>query len=330
MAKFSLIACGGTFDLLHAGHKSFINNVLSRSEKIVLGMTSDFYVKSFKDGNKIEPFIVRKNTLEQFLESINAKDKVQIVSIDDFYGPLLTNDFNVQAIAVTEQTEHMVKDINQKRKENNLIELPKILLPLKTADDGNVISATRIRNGEINRDGRLYLNPKWQNKKLVLPDNLRSKLQQPWGEISNEVPVGIDGSKTITIGDIAAQTFNNKKVGQFLSIIDFVVQRQIRFHDFSELGFAHQNIEKAINPHGTITPELFKAIQKTFKTTGEKIILVEGEEDLAVLPVLLVAPLGFLIFYGQPNAGMVKIEVTEENKEKAYRLVEHFDKSREA
>jgi cytidyltransferase-like protein len=325
MAKFSLIACGGTFDLLHAGHKSFIQDVLSRSEKVVLGMTSDVYVRSFKDGNKIEPFVVRKKVLEQFLESISAKERVQIVSINDFYGPLLTNEFNPQAIAVTSQTEHMVSDINQKRKEKNLSELPKILIALKTADDGKVISATRIRNGEINRNGRLYLNPEWKNKQLTLPENLRPALQQPWGEVLSDVPIGVDRSKTIAIGDIATQTFNQKKIGQFLSIIDFVVQRQIKFHDISELNFSHRNIEKAKNPHGTITPELISAIENAFKTASEKIILVDGEEDLTLLPVMLIAPLGFSVFYGQPNQGLVRVDVTEENKERIYQVVSRFE-----
>jgi cytidyltransferase-like protein len=325
MAKYNLIACGGTFDLLHAGHKSFIKNVLSNAEAVAMGLTSDGYVKSFKDGNSIQPFETRKKVLEQFLDSIAAKDRVQIVSIDDFYGPLLTNDFAVKAIAVTEQTEHMVLDINQKREEKKLPELEKILIPLGMAEDGKAISATRIRNGGINRDGRLYLNPQWENKTLVLPESLRPVLQRSWGPISTDVPVDIDGAKTITIGDIAAQTFNAKNTGQFLSIIDFVVQRQILFHDVSELGFVHQNIMKAKNPHGTITPDLFAAIKKAFETTDEKIILVEGEEDLAVLPVLLVSPLGFSIFYGQPNVGMVRIEVTEEQKDKAYEITQKME-----
>jgi len=53
---------------------------------------------------------------------------------------------------------------------------------------------------------------------------------------------------------------------------------------------------------------------------------VDGEEDLAVLPVLLIAPLGFSIFYGQPNEGLVQVQVTEENKEQAYQFVNSFDK----
>jgi len=329
MGKFKLTACGGTFDLFHAGHKAFIQEVLNQSEKVLLGISSDIYVKSFKDGNSIESFDFRKNVVQDFLDSIGVKDRVQISPIDNFYGSLLTGDFNAQAIAVTPQTEDMAGEINQKRRENNLPELKVILLSLKLAEDEKVISATRIRNGEINRDGRLYLKPQWQNKTLVLPEDLRSALQQPWGEILKEVPEEINGLKTIAIGDITVQEFNQKNVGQFLSIVDFLVQRQIRFHALLELGLNSQNLQNVKNPHGTVTPELFQAVKKAFKTAGEQAILVEGEEDLAVLPVLLIAPLGFLVFYGQPNVGMVMIKVTEENKERAYRMADSFDKSEE-
>jgi pantetheine-phosphate adenylyltransferase len=330
MGKFKLMACGGTFDLFHAGHKAFLQDVLGQSEKVVLGITSDLYVKSFKDGNKIESFEFRRGEVQNFLNSIGAKDRIQISPIDNFYGPLLSSDFNVQAIAVTPQTESMAVKINLKRKENNLPELKVINLPLKLAEDGKVLSATRIRKGEINRDGRLYLNPKWQNKILVLPENLRTALQRPWGEVLKDVPDGINGSKTVAIGDITVQKFNQKNVDQFLSIVDFLVQRQIRFYALPELGLNSQNLQKVKNPHGMIMPELFWAIEKAFKMAGKKTILVEGEEDLAVLPVLLISPLGFSVFYGQPNEGLVKIQVTEENKEKAYQLVENFDKSKAA
>ncbi len=325
MTKYNLIACGGTFDLLHAGHKSFIQNILRVSEKIVLGLTSDAYVQAFKEGKEIESFESRKKVLEQFLNSINASERIQIVSIDDYFGPLLANEFNPQAIAITSQTEQMAVDINKKRQEKKLPELEIVKVTLGLAEDGKIISATRIRNGEINRDGRLYLNPNWQNKTLILPENLRPELQKPWGEVLFEVPENIEAAKTITIGDINTQMFNQKGVGQFLSIVDFLVQRQIKFHDLSELGFNNHIFQKVKNPHGTITPELFRAVTEAFKTKDKKVILVEGEEDLAVLPVILVSPLGFSTFYGQPNVGMVRIDVTEKNKEKAHELVSKFE-----
>lgn len=327
--KYTQIACGGTFDLFHAGHKSFLRAVLDKADKVLLGITSEAYVKSFKDGNNIELFEFRRNAVQDFLNSIGVLDRVQISAIDDFYGPLLTNNFEVQAVAVTSQTKSMARDINQKRKENNLPELEIIVLPLKLADDGKVLSATRIRNGEINRGGRLYLNPEWQGKTLNLPESVRPALQRPLGEILPDVPEVIDGPKTVTIGDITTQKFNKKHVNQFLSVVDFMVKRQLQFHDLSELGDTDKNIQKIHNPHGHITAELFQAMKNAFNAKEKETILVEGEEDLAVLPALLIAPLGFSIFYGQPNEGLVQIQVTEENKEKAYGLTDSFDKDEE-
>jgi len=326
MTKYQLIA-SGTFDHLHKGHKSFLEKSFEISDEVVVCITSALYVKSFRDAKKIEDFETRKKNVISFLESIGKINKAIIIPIDDMYGPLLTSKFNPQGIAVTPENKERAEEINRERVRMGFPELEIKLVQMSLADDGEVISATRIRNGEVNRNGRLYVNPQWKNKKLILPESLRAELQQPWGEILTDVPLGVNGLKTITIGDIVTQTFNLEKVGQFLSIIDLVVQRKLQFHDISELNFAHQNMENIKNPHGTITSELFEAVKKAFKTDIEKIILVEGEEDLAVLPVLLVSPLGFSIFYGQPNVGMVRIEVTEKAKEKAYQLTDSFDKS---
>jgi len=327
MNKYNLVICGGTFDLFHAGHKAFIKDALSASEKVLLGITDDRYVQGFKNNLGVEDFQTRKFAVEQFLNSIGAGDKVKIVGIGSAYEPYLETSTDYQAIVVTEQTQQVAKEINLKRQQNGIAELEVVVSSMLKAQDSELISSTRIRNGEINRDGRLYLNPEWRNKKLILPENLRAVLQKPWGDILSEVPKNFDGTKTVAVGDATAQKFNERKVDQFLSIVDFLIHREIKFHQLSELGFNGQNAQRIKNPSGVITPELFQAIQEAFDSKNKTVILVDGEDDLAVLPVLLIAPLGFAIFYGQPNEGLVQVLVTEENKEKAYQLAKRFDKS---
>ena len=168
MGKFNLVVCGGTFDLFHAGHKAFINDVLIKSEKIVLGITGDAYVRNFKNNLGIEDFQIRRKAVEQFLDSISAQNKVQIVEINSAYEPYLETSTDYQAIVVTEQTKQAAIEINSKRKQNGAPQLEIIVIPMKKAEDGGLISSTRIRNGEINRDGRLYLNPEWQNNHQML------------------------------------------------------------------------------------------------------------------------------------------------------------------
>jgi cytidyltransferase-like protein len=327
MAKFNLVVCGGTFDLLHAGHKSFINDVLNASENVLLGITTDAYVQGFKNNLGVEDFQTRRFNVERYLSSIGASNRVSVVEINNAYEPYLEISKDYEAIVVTEQTKQAAEEINAKREQNGTFKLEVVVSAMKKAQDEGFISSTRIRNGEINREGRLYLNPQWQNKNLMLPENLRSGLQKPWGKIINDIPQNIEAQKIIVVGDATAQRFNERHVGQFLSIIDFLVQREIKFTQISELGFLDQEIQKIDNPAGIVTSELFKAVQSVFDLKKETVILIEGEDDLAVLPVLLIAPLGFSIFYGQPGQGLVHVLVTEENKEKAYQLTQGFDKA---
>ncbi|MBI2621932.1 MAG: pantetheine-phosphate adenylyltransferase [Candidatus Levybacteria bacterium] len=343
--KYDQLIASGTFDLFHKGHKSFLEKSFEVTDEVIVCITSNSYVKSFKDLKDIEDFEIRKKTVLQFLTSIGVADRAKIISIDDVFGPLLTRQFDPNAIAVTPQTEKTAIEINEKRKELDLPQLEIIVIEMEKADDGGLISSTRIRKGEINRGGRLYVRNNWRDKTLKLPQNLRPVLQKPLGKLLSWVPSGVDGSKAITIGDISTQKFNEKNVGQFLSVVDFKVHREKMFEKLSDLGFV-EDIEtiKVGNPAGTITWDLFEAVQKAFSTENRKIILVKGEEDLAVLPALLISPLGFTVYYGQPayaeassdakaladrsagrpNEGLVEVPVTEQNKEKAYDLVSKF------
>ena len=322
--RYQLIA-SGTFDLLHIGHKSFLKKSLELADEVIVCITSNSYVEAFKAENEVEDFETRKNKVVEFLISIGEINKVKIITIEDIYGPLLTNQFNPQAIAVTPGNEKNAVKINIERVKKGLPELEIKLVLMTLAEDGGVVSSTRIRRGEINRNGRGYVRKSWLKNSLKLPQSLRSTLQKPFGKVLTSIPSGLNPEKIITIGDITTQKFNQENIGQFLSIVDFAVNRQKKFDKLSDLGFAYDiKIIETENPAGSISLELLGAVKKTFQTKDRQIILVKGEEDLAVLPVLLISPLGFVIFYGQPDEGLVEVAVTEENKEKAYDLVSRF------
>ena len=54
---------------------------------------------------------------------------------------------------------------------------------------------------------------------------------------------------------------------------------------------------------------MWDAIEKAFNTDGTTRIVVDGEEDLATLPVVAMAPDNTKVLYGQPNEGIVIITV---------------------
>ncbi len=67
---------------------------------------------------------------------------------------------------------------------------------------------------------------------------------------------------------------------------------------------------RARNPAGTLTLELVEALAAA-ASHRRAAVLVDGEEDMAVLPLILLMPRGSLIIYGQPFLGVVSLEVDD-------------------
>ena len=290
-------------------------------------MTSDKYTSKFKN-QTYEDHETRKKNLKKFLESIDGIDRIEITSINDIYGPLLNKDLTADALAVTPQTNRTAIGINQERVNLGLKPLEILVIKMDPAEDGSLISSSRIRNGEIDRQGELYIDPSWLGKRLTLPQGLRSHLQKPFGRIMHIIPSDLSSSKIITVGDVTTEKFNKKRIGQKLSIVDFAVKRRKKFDRLEELGFIERIKTTSVNsPAGEITGELFKEILKSLADNERSVILVNGEEDLAVLPAILCASLGYEIYYGQPDEGLVQVLVNEQTKNRAKELINKFDPS---
>lgn len=328
----NLIVCGGTFDHFHKGHESFLKLAFPLGSKVIVGITSDQYAGNSKLEARsligIETFEKRKGAVSEFIKREKVLDKTEIIKIEDLFGPTLAKDLLIDAIVVSEDTKKAAEIINQKRKELGLVPLEIIIAPVVHAEDGKPISSARIRNGEINRDGKLFVNPIWLKTDLVLPENLREEFHKPFGELGDVKDLNIpNDSLIITVGDETSKKFNESSIKQNISVIDFKIARKEAFSSFADLGF--KGTEKVIiaeNPAGHITHELFSKVFDIFKSGLDKriILKITGEDDLAVLPLILAAPLGTAIYYGQPNEGLVGVLVSEELKEKVYKLASKF------
>jgi uncharacterized protein (UPF0218 family) len=73
-------------------------------------------------------------------------------------------------------------------------------------------------------------------------------------------------------------------------------------------------IIKVNNPPASITKDAWKILRDSIILKRKLAIVVEGEEDLLVLPLMADMPLGSVIIYGQPNEGLVVVTVTEERR----------------
>ena len=65
----------------------------------------------------------------------------------------------------------------------------------------------------------------------------------------------------------------------------------------------------AVSPAGTLTRDVWVALDEAFKA-GERVrIDILGEEDLAALAAIDLAPEGTAVLYGMPDAGVVLVRV---------------------
>lgn len=336
MKKYNLIVCGGTFDHFHKGHESLLRLAFGLGKKVVVGVTSDEFVRRLKiegrNWKQIETFEKRRQAVLEFVKNEKGLDRVEIVKIENLFGPTLAKDLLIEAIVVSRDTKKNASIINQKRNELGLVPLKIFVAPEVLAEDGELISSARIRRGAINREGKLYVKPTWLKTDLVLPENLRQELKEPFGEMLVNIE-GLSNNKnslTITVGDITAKIFNEKSLDQKLSIIDFKVARKKEFANIKDLGFVgNEAIFNVNNPAGSITASLFGKLAEIFKSdlVGKIILEINGEDDLAVLPLILTVPLNTIIYYGQPGQGLVKVLVSESVKQIAYGLVDRFEKN---
>ncbi|TRO51815.1 phosphopantetheine adenylyltransferase [Candidatus Bathyarchaeota archaeon] len=158
MKKFRKVAVGGTFDEFHKGHRSLLIKAFEVGDKVLIGLCTDDFVKKLDKPHMTAPYEVRLQELEVFLKNLNLIDKSEIIPLNDPYGKTLT-DKCIEALVVSEETEKTALKINQKRCEAQLPELKIITIRMVPAENYKPISTTRIRKGEIDREGHLLKSP---------------------------------------------------------------------------------------------------------------------------------------------------------------------------
>ena len=79
------------------------------------------------------------------------------------------------------------------------------------------------------------------------------------------------------------------------------------------------------NEPATINAEAWLALRAAVTLKRRVAVVVEGEEDLLVLPLLAEMPIGSVIAYGQPHEGLVVVTVSEERRDWARRFLNRME-----
>ena len=153
MSKFSLIAMGGTFDIIHHGHITLLSTAFDISEKVIIGLTSDEFVQK-KGKNPLHKYDERLKNLTSIIFKKFPNSYFEISQLNNDFGPAVFEK-EVQALVVSDETKNQGNILNKLRTERNISPVEIIVVPMTLAKDGKRISTTRIKNSEIDSDGNL-------------------------------------------------------------------------------------------------------------------------------------------------------------------------------
>jgi len=152
--RYKLVALGGTFDVLHAGHRHLLSEAFKLGDTVLIGVTSDQLVATLHKKHQVRPFSNRVRELRRFLKTRRWSSRVRIAMLREPYGPAARRE-KLEALIVSKGTLASGRRLNRLRKQNHLPLVDLYVVDLFRAADGKPISTTRVRNGEIDLQGRL-------------------------------------------------------------------------------------------------------------------------------------------------------------------------------
>ena len=151
-----------------------------------------------------------------------------------------------------------------------------------------------------------------------LPDRCRKYFRDPFGPLFPDIATAesvFAGCMIIAVGDVVTHNLVNAGILPDLAVIDGSTMRE-PCEWVPDLPVPEVRVS---NPAGMITGDLIRAIGDAMNA-GPRLIRVDGEEDLAVIPAVRAAPDGACVLYGQPGEGVVVITVDKGARDKAEML----------
>lgn len=126
----------------------------------------------------------------------------------------------------------------------------------------------------------------------------------------------------VAIGDLVSRTAIEEGLAPKVIVVDYRTERKPVGDDVVAIVSGYgKNVLRVKNPAATVTNALYHAVAQSLRLQGSVRIEVDGEEDLAGLPVFAECELGTVVLYGMPGKGVVVVRVDEAMRQRARDLL---------
>ena len=160
---------GGTFTPIHNGHRALLHKAFQTATHdgpgdghVIIGLTSSDLATETRDSaghaKRLGSYEDRRAELQRELNILaeTYTASYEIVKLEDTYGPAVTRpDADALIVSPEAKAQRRANELNEDRIERGLDRLEIHTAPFVVAEDGTRISSTRIRNGEIDPNGRI-------------------------------------------------------------------------------------------------------------------------------------------------------------------------------
>ncbi|WP_435347319.1 phosphopantetheine adenylyltransferase [Haloarchaeobius sp. HRN-SO-5] len=147
------VALGGTFDPVHDGHRALFDRAFELGD-VTVGLTSDELAPKTRNVERyVRPYDERKRALEAELAAFGERyDRTfEVRTLTEPTGIATEPQFDY--LVVSPETVDGAERINEIRTERGYDPLSIEVVDHVLADDGEIISSTRIVAGEIDEHG---------------------------------------------------------------------------------------------------------------------------------------------------------------------------------
>ena len=167
-----------------------------------------------------------------------------------------------------------------------------------------------------------------------LQESLRSELKEPLGPIYTDATALLADASAplIAVGDVVTAHLLSAGHTPAVALVDERTERAAVDDWVAEAIASAEGFDNEVtvtNPAAVLTESLLVALRVAIAGAdadgANTLLTVDGEEDLATLPVILAAPTGATVVYGQPGEGMVRVTVDGATRELAGDLLARME-----
>ena len=143
-------ATGGTFDIIHLGHRALLGAALSY-DRTIIGLSTDGFAAR-RGKTILHGYGTRRDRLIEYIRESHPEAAYEVCPLDDDFGPAVLRD-GVDVLVVSWETRRAGHALNVMRAGRGLGAVDIVVVPMVCGAGGGRISTTLIREGVMDAEG---------------------------------------------------------------------------------------------------------------------------------------------------------------------------------